>query len=68
MKRLPMLSKEQVADAFNHPNMQVFTDSNALQAKLHSLNWNKKVLLMMSSGNFHGVEIKSFAIDLLREK
>ena len=65
MKRLPMISKKQVAQAFNHPNMQVFTDTEALQATLKGLDWNNKVLLMMSSGNFHGIDIKTFAKDLL---
>ena len=65
MKRLPMISKEQVAQAFNHPNMKVFTETEALQATLKELDWNNKVLLMMSSGNFHGIDIKTFAKDLL---
>lgn len=65
MKRLPMISKEQVAQAFNHPNMKVFTETKALQATLKELDWNNKVLLMMSSGNFHGIDIKTFAKDLL---
>ena len=65
MKRLPMISKEQVAQAFNHPNMKVFTETEALQTTLKELDWNNKVLLMMSSGNFHGINIKTFAKDLL---
>lgn len=65
MKRLPMISKEQVAQAFNHPNMKVFTETEALQTTLKELDWNNKVLLMMSSGNFHGIDIKTFAKDLL---
>lgn len=67
MKRLPMITKAQVAKAFNHPNMEVFTETEVLQAKLRSMNWDKKVLLMMSSGNFHGIDIQAFAKELLRE-
>lgn len=65
MKRLPMITKEQVAKAFNHPNMEVFTETEVLQEKLRSMNWDKKVLLMMSSGNFHGIDIKAFGKKLL---
>lgn len=65
MKRLPMITKEQVATAFNHPNMEVFTESEALQAQLKGMNWDKKALLMMSSGNFHGVDVKAFCGELL---
>jgi UDP-N-acetylmuramate: L-alanyl-gamma-D-glutamyl-meso-diaminopimelate ligase len=66
MKRLPMLTKAQVKAAFNHPNMEVFTETEALQARLKSMNWDKKALLMMSSGNFHGVDVKAFCKELLK--
>jgi len=45
--------------------MTVFTDSQVLQNTLKGINWNKKVLLMMSSGTFHGIKIKEFARGLI---
>jgi UDP-N-acetylmuramate: L-alanyl-gamma-D-glutamyl-meso-diaminopimelate ligase len=66
MKRLPMLTKAQVAAAFNHPNMEIFTDSDLLQATLKKQTWENKALLMMSSGNFHGVDVKAFCKELLK--
>ena len=65
MKRLPMLTKAQVKAAFNHPNMEVFTETEELQTRLKGMNWDKKALLMMSSGNFHGVDVKAFCKELL---
>jgi UDP-N-acetylmuramate: L-alanyl-gamma-D-glutamyl-meso-diaminopimelate ligase len=66
MKRLPMLTKAQVKTAFNHPNMEVFTETEVLQSRLKGMNWDKKALLMMSSGNFHGVDAKAFCKELLK--
>ncbi len=65
MKKLPPITKTQVAAAFNHPNMTVFTDSQVLQSTLKEINWDNKVLLMMSSGTFHGIQIKEFARGLI---
>ncbi len=66
MKRLPMINKRQVEVAFNHPNMEIFTETEALQARLKEMDWNEKVLLMMSSGNFHGIDVKAFCEELLK--
>lgn len=61
MKRLPILTKAQVKGAFKHRNIEVFTDSKRLQEKLSSDNWTNQNLLMMSSGNFGGLNIKALA-------
>jgi UDP-N-acetylmuramate: L-alanyl-gamma-D-glutamyl-meso-diaminopimelate ligase len=46
--------------------MEVFTETEALQARLKSMDWEAKALLMMSSGNFHGVDVKAFCKELLK--
>ncbi|MFT6997185.1 MAG: UDP-N-acetylmuramate: L-alanyl-gamma-D-glutamyl-meso-diaminopimelate ligase [Cryomorphaceae bacterium] len=57
-KRLETLSAEEVNTAFGGTNVEVFTDSVALLAELKSINWKNKNLLMMSSGNFDGIDFQ----------
>ena len=60
-KRLEQISKEQVKEAFASDNIEVFTNSKKLVEKLLDINYNKKNLLLMSSGNFDGINFKEFA-------
>lgn len=72
-KRLTPITKEEVREAFGTKNVEVFTDTEALQAKLrvqctmyNAQCTNQGVaLLMMSSGTFDGVNVKEFATELL---
>lgn len=64
MKRLPKITKAEVAEAFQHPNIQVFTDHRYLQNTLRDIRWEGKNLLMMSSGTFGGIAYKAFAESL----
>jgi len=65
-KRLKDIEPEQVKNAFGGNNLEVFTDSAALQAKLRSLNYDNTALLFMTSGNFSGVQLIEFAEELLK--
>jgi UDP-N-acetylmuramate: L-alanyl-gamma-D-glutamyl-meso-diaminopimelate ligase len=64
-KKLQGLSPEEVKNAFNSDNITVFTDSNDLVENLKSNNWNNKNLLMMSSGNFDGLDFDELGEELL---
>ena len=64
-KKLQDLSPEEVKSAFNSDNITVFTDSKDLVDLLKSDNWENKNLLMMSSGNFDGVDFDELAEELL---
>ena len=64
-KRLTPITADEVAAAFATPNVEVFTDSQALQQKLRSLSYTNTALLLMSSGTFDGVNVKEFARELL---
>jgi UDP-N-acetylmuramate: L-alanyl-gamma-D-glutamyl-meso-diaminopimelate ligase len=66
-KRLKEIKPEQVKAAFGGENLEVFTDSQALQAKLRSLSYNDAALLFMTSGNFSGVNLIDFAKELLKK-
>ena len=64
-KRLTPITAEEVREAFGTKNVEVFTESEALQAQLQRLDYHNTALLMMSSGTFDGVDIKQFAETLL---
>ena len=64
-KKLQDLSPEEVKTAFNSNNITVFTDSNDLVNVLRTNNWQNKNLLMMSSGNFDGVDFDKLGEELL---
>lgn len=65
MKRLPRLSKEDVISAFCRKDMEVFVDSDKLISWLYKVNKQESVFLMMSSGNFDGMNLSNIASDLL---
>ena len=52
-------------DAFGSKNLIIYTDSNLLIKDLKSRNWKNTNLLMMSSGNYDGMDIKELTELLL---
>jgi len=56
-KKLEPITKEEVHTAFKRKDLLVFTGSRELEDYLKSLNWDNQNLLMMSSGNFDGLDI-----------
>ncbi len=81
LKKLPDLDPEEVKAAFGgNPegepntdenknnavrNVEVFTDSTAMVEKVKAMNWNNANLLMMSSGNFDGIDFKQLADEII---
>jgi UDP-N-acetylmuramate: L-alanyl-gamma-D-glutamyl-meso-diaminopimelate ligase len=65
-KRLTPITKEEVREAFGTENVEVFTESAALQERLKGISYSNAALLMMSSGTFDGVNVKEFATELLK--
>lgn len=64
-KKLAPISKEMVAQGFNQENLLVFTDSSEIVDYLKDQDWKNKNLLLMSSGNFDGVDYNELAEDLI---
>ena len=64
-KRLTPITSEEVRKAFGTANVEVFTDSQLLQERLREIKYQNTALLMMSSGNFDGVNIPEFAKELI---
>ena len=55
-KKLPPITEEMICKAFNNPTVRVFQDSKALLNALHAMEWKDANLLLMSSGNFDGID------------
>jgi UDP-N-acetylmuramate: L-alanyl-gamma-D-glutamyl-meso-diaminopimelate ligase len=66
-KRLAMISEGEVIDAFGLKRLKVFTDPGKLVEELTSMSWKDKNLLLMSSGNFSGIDINELAGKLLNK-
>lgn len=64
-KKLKPISAAQVQHAFARTDVKVFTDSTALKNHLLQTKQNNSVVLMMSSGNFDGINFKELAAELL---
>ena len=64
-KRLEPISADMVKEAFGGSNLEVFTDSDLLFSTLEKIDWANKNLLIMSSGNFSGKNVKEFGKSLL---
>lgn len=64
-KKLKQITKEQVQSAFGGDNITVFTDSKELLNELFKINWAKKNLLLMSSGNFSGIDFQELSKNIV---
>lgn len=56
-KKLPPITSEMIFDAFNRNDLEIFNDSNSLTNRLLTRQNDKNVYLLMSSGNFGGINI-----------
>lgn len=66
-KRLEMISPEEVMKAFNKKGLRIFTDRRDLEEWLYGIKLENAVLLLMSSGNFSGIDFKELTDNLLSE-
>ena len=64
-KKLKKISKEQVFNCFNRSDLRVFTSSDEFLKELKSRSWENLNLLLMSSGNFDGVDFNELVKELL---
>ena len=64
LKKLPPLDPDEVRRAFGG-DVEVFTDSAAMVAKVKAMEWQNANLLMMSSGNFDGIDFAALADEII---
>ncbi len=60
-KKLKPITTEQVKQAFTRNDLQVFTNSQELMNTLKAEGFHDTNLLLMSSGNYDGVDVKNIA-------
>jgi hypothetical protein len=58
MKESESISPDDIKKAFGRDDLEVFTNSDEMIKWMRNLSSSKKVLLMMSSGNFNGIDFK----------
>jgi UDP-N-acetylmuramate: L-alanyl-gamma-D-glutamyl-meso-diaminopimelate ligase len=61
LKKLPMLLPEDIQHAFRKAGLLIFSETKQFQQFLISEKWENSNLLLMSSGNFDGLQVKEFA-------
>lgn len=65
-KKLPPLDPEKVRKSFDNKNIKVYTSSEVLMSDILAKDWTDKNLLLMSSGNFDGVDFKELANRIIK--
>ena len=56
IKKLDAVSQQQIAEAFERDDLIIYTDPEAFKSYLFSLNFENKALVLMSSGNYGGLD------------
>ena len=65
LKKLEMIDADQIKSGFANEKLKIFNDSGLLNEYLTSVDWNNRNLLMMSSGNFDGINLVELAKNIL---
>ena len=65
-KKLPPITDEMIYDAFDRSDLLVFHSPELMKQKLMEKIPGKSVFLLMSSGNFSGIDLNAFAEELLK--
>ncbi len=61
LKKMPPISKETVAEGFGTPGLTVLNRRQELEEWLENQDYSNSTLLLMSSGNFDGIDIGAFS-------
>ncbi|MBR1769833.1 MAG: peptidoglycan synthetase [Bacteroidales bacterium] len=65
LKRLPEIKKEDVYKAFGSKELRVYTDKDKMLEDIRKTEMKDVCILMMSSGNFDGLDFNEFADTLI---
>jgi len=65
LKRMPPLDPDQVRAGFGTPGLLVINSAQELSQWLRSQSYHKTNLLLMSSGNYDGLDIATFAKEII---
>jgi len=65
LKKLPPITLDDIKAAFDTTGLLVFNDPDALKAHLLEQDWHESNLLMMSSGNYDGIDLKGLSKSII---
>jgi UDP-N-acetylmuramate: L-alanyl-gamma-D-glutamyl-meso-diaminopimelate ligase len=65
IKGLPELPESYVVEGFDKKGLLVMTDKNELEQWLRVQDYSNTNLVLMSSGNYDGIDLPSFAPTLI---
>ena len=65
-KGLEEISKQEVKQAFSPSQIEVFNNSDEIKASLEAADYQNTILLLMTSGNFDGINLDAFGKALLK--
>ena len=60
IKKLEAVTPEQISEAFQRDDLKIFTDPASFHEYLESQPYDNTTLLLMSSGNYGGFDLKKF--------
>jgi UDP-N-acetylmuramate: L-alanyl-gamma-D-glutamyl-meso-diaminopimelate ligase len=66
LKRLPELPKDKVLEGFGKDGLVVLNDKNELAGWLAQQSYKNANLLLMSSGNYDGIDMPTFAKQIIK--
>jgi len=58
---------QEIKDAFNAPNALIFQNSTEVVNFLKNMDWNNTNLIMMSPGNYGGIDVEKLAAELAKK-
>jgi UDP-N-acetylmuramate: L-alanyl-gamma-D-glutamyl-meso-diaminopimelate ligase len=67
LKRMPLLPKEKVMEGFAKEGLLVMNDKETLNNFLHEQDYTNTNLLLMSSGNYDGLDMIAFAKEIINQ-
>jgi len=65
LKKVEQIDAGQIREGFSCEKLEIFNDSGLLYERLVSENWKNSNLLMMSSGNFDGIDLSALSAEIL---
>ncbi|MDA3890047.1 MAG: Mur ligase family protein [Salinivirgaceae bacterium] len=67
LKKLEKIDPKLVSDAFEKEGVMVFLENEQLKKKLFFMEFKNSILLLLSSGNFNGLNLKELTQSLLEK-
>lgn len=66
IKKLKEVTPDQISEAFERNDLKIFTEADSFKSMLFDKDYENSVLLLMSSGNYGGLDLKVFAEHLVQ--